>query len=274
MIFSLFTESSAMNSTPVWEAVHQGLVRLGHQVRFNDVDAEVAVIWSQLWAGRMKPNLKTWQKFRATKRDVLVIEVGAIHRGETWRLLRNGEYRLPRHNHDQRAKTMGLTLAPWTQTGDEILIALQRPDSQQWHGQPDINTWLHSTVAEVRKYSQRPITIRPHPRYLSVAVPENCRLMQPQKLTGTYDGFDFLDALKHAWAVINWNSTPGTLAVMRGVPAFVSPTSIAASVANIDLSCLECPAMPDRQQWINDLAHTEWWLSEIADGCAIKQVMS
>jgi hypothetical protein len=30
--------------------------------------------------------------------------------------------------------------------------------------------------------------------------------------------------------------------------------------------------MPDRQQWLNDYAHTEWTVTEIADGLPLTQL--
>jgi len=37
-------------------------------------------------------------------------------------------------------------------------------------------------------------------------------------------------------------------------------------VGNTDLTQIENPLRPDRQQWAWDLAHTEWCVDEIAKG--------
>ena len=61
-----------------------------------------------------------------------------------------------------------------------------------------------------------------------------------------------------------------------GVPAFVSTHSLAYNISNdIDfLFDIENPMMPDRQQWLNDYAHTEYTLEEISQGVPIKSLTS
>jgi hypothetical protein len=95
----------------------------------------------------------------------------------------------------------------------------------------------------------------------------------PKKITGSYDDYDFDQTLKNAWAVVNWNSGPGPQSVIAGVPAFVGPSSLAAPVANLNWSMIETPRMPDRTQWANQLAHTEWTTQELATGAPIKRLL-
>ena len=89
------------------------------------------------------------------------------------------------------------------------------------------------------------------------------------KVAGTYDDYNFNDALTNAWAVVNWNSNPGVQSVIAGVPAFVGGTSLAATVGNTSLAMIEHPYRPDRTQWVNDLAWTEWTVEELAQGVPI-----
>lgn len=96
--------------------------------------------------------------------------------------------------------------------------------------------------------------------------------MMPKAVPNTYDDYDFSQVLAHAHAVVNWNSAPGSLAVINGVPAFVGPTSLAAPVANIDLSQIESPVMPDRSRWFLEICHTEWTIDEIRSGLPISRL--
>ena len=89
---------------------------------------------------------------------------------------------------------------------------------------------------------------------------------------GTYDDFDFEPTRYHA--VVNWSSNPSTQAVIAGVPAFVGPSSLAYDVSNHDFSTIENPIMPDRTQWLNDLAYTEWTIEEISQGIPLKRLTS
>jgi hypothetical protein len=125
----------------------------------------------------------------------------------------------------------------------------------------------------LRKHTQRPIVIRSHPRREVVVLP-GCIIDKPLHMLNTYDDFDFDRALSNAWAVVNWNSGPGSQAAMSGVPAFVGPTSLAAPVANLDWSQIESPARPDRSEWLINLAHTEWTCAELSTGQPIARLFS
>jgi hypothetical protein len=267
MKISLFNNFGAKNSAPVFQAIAQGLHVQGHEVVYHDLTADVAVIWSMLWTGRMRPNQEVHEAFRRQGKTVIVAEVGMIQRGQTWKIGVNGTG-VGSYNFDNlvpnRAATLGLSLKPW-RSGANIVIAMQRHDSQQWAGLPSINAWLDNVVKEIKQHSNRPIVVRPHPRGVS-PLPQGCLIDKPKMTHGTYDDFDFDRVLASAHCVLNWNSGPGPQALIAGVPAFVGPDSLASTVANWDLSQIENPPRPDRTVWLEQLAHTEWTVEEIRSG--------
>jgi hypothetical protein len=267
MKISLFNNFGAKNSAPVFQAIAQGLHAQGHEVVYHDLTADVAVIWSMLWTGRMRPNQEVHEAFRRQGKTVIVAEVGMIQRGQTWKIGVNGTG-VGSYNFDNlvpnRAATLGLSLKPW-RSGANIVIAMQRHDSQQWAGLPGVNTWLANVVKEIKQHSNRPIVVRPHPRGAS-PLPQGGLIDKPKFTHGTYDDFDFDRVLSSAHCVLNWNSGPGPQAVIAGVPAFVGPDSLASTVANWDLSQIENPPRPDRTVWLEQLAHTEWTVEEIRSG--------
>jgi hypothetical protein len=274
MRFGLFNKFGALNSQPVFAAFQQGLDQLGLAHSSHNMSADVAVIWSVLWSGRMRQNQAVWQHFRKLGRPVVVLEVGMLQRGQTWKMGVNGTGSTAFYGHGldlQRPQKLNLQLKPWQESGDDIVIALQRDDSEQWAGLPLTEQWLKQTVDRLRQVTQRPIVIRSHPRREVVVLP-GCIIDKPLHMPNTYDDFDFDRALSHAWAVVNWNSGPGSLAVMSGVPAFVGPTSLAAPVANLDWSQIETPVRPDRSEWLINLAHTEWTCAELATGLPIARL--
>jgi hypothetical protein len=217
-----------------------------------------------------------WQEFRKTQRPVIVLEVGALQRGTTWKLGFNGLgagcYSTAELDPG-RVEKLKISLCPWQQSGQNILIVCQRTDSEQWQGQPSIHQWISDTVCKLRRYTDRPIVVRPHPRERINPMP-GIEIQKPRAIVGTYDDFDFAHALKQAWAVVNWNSGTGSQAVIQGVPAFVSASSLAAPVANTAWDQIESPARPDRTKWVLELAHTEWTTKEIATGEPAKRVLS
>lgn len=273
MKISLYNNFGAKNSVPVFQAIAQGLAAQGYTVTYHDNSADAAVIWSILWAGRMKPNHEVYQTFRRKNKPVIVAEVGMIRRGQTWKIGVNGTG-INSYNFDNlipnRAASLGLQLRPW-RSGTNVVVAMQRHDSEQWQGQPPIGTWLSDTVAEIRRYTDRPIVVRPHPRGVC-HTPPGCLIDKPKFTVGSYDDFDFDRVLGNAHCVLNWNAGPGPQALMSGVPAFVGPASLASSIANWDLSQIENPPRPDRTQWLEQLAHTEWTVEEIRTGLPFRRL--
>lgn len=273
MKFSLWTDYGALNSRPVFDAFANSLVDNGHTVVYNNNTADVDVIWSVLFHGRMARNKVVWQN----KKPTIVLEVGGIKRGTTWKVGLNGinrdAYFGDDGNTSDRRISLGLELTPWRTDGEFILICGQHDKSLQWQDMPRISEWLISTIEEIRKHTDRSIIYRPHPRCPLPNIEnqfKNVYRQEPKHVSGTYDDFDM--QFDNIWATISHSSNPGIHSCIAGVPSFVSSHSLAYPVAN-DINLLhniENPAKPDRSQWLNDYAYTEWTIKEISDGIPLK----
>ena len=90
MKFSLWTNYGAINSKPVFDAFRTGCHSLGYATVDNSNDADVDVIWSVLFNGRMAQNQLVWKNAHGKKKPVIVLEVGGIQRGTTWKVGLNG----------------------------------------------------------------------------------------------------------------------------------------------------------------------------------------
>jgi hypothetical protein len=275
MKFSLFKEHGALNSKPVFAAFEHSLRNQGHTVCNSDMHCDVAVIWSVLWSGRMRANRPVWEYYRKTHRPVVVLEVGSIQRGITWRIgingIGNNSRFVPAGQGSARAKLLGIKARPWRNHGTAILVCAQNNKSLLWHGQPSVEQWFLSVYNTIRSCSDRPIVLRPHPRCAVENIDQTLHGVSrqcPVQLTNTYDDYDL--CFDDVWATVNWSSNPGVLSVINGVPAFTGPDSVAHAVANVDFNNIETPCMPDRTQWINDLAWREYTVEEIAQGLPLK----
>ena len=275
MRFSLWTSYGALNSKPVFDAFAHSLVSNGHIVTHNDINADVNVIWSVLFNGRMAGNQSVWQQ----KKPTIVLEVGGINRGTTWKVGLNGinrdAYFGEQDNDRSRADHLGLVCKPWRSNGDFILICGQHDKSLQWQGMPSMSQWLLDTIDTIRTHSERPILFRPHPRCPLPTIEnefKNVYRQQPVQLPNSYDDFDM--GFDNVHATVSYSSNPGVHSIINGIPAFVGTSSLAYDVANdIDfLHDIENPMMPDRTQWLNDYAHTEYTLDEIAQGIPLKRL--
>ena len=277
MKFSLWTAYGALNSKPVFDAFEHSLISNGHTVTRNDSNTDVNVIWSVLFNGRMAGNQTVWEQ----KKPTIVLEVGGINRGTTWKVGLNGinrdAYFSEQNNDRSRADHLGLVCKPWRSNGDFILICGQHDKSLQWQGMPRMSNWFLETYDEIRKHTERPILFRPHPRCRLEHIErglKNVHRQQPTQILGTYDDYDM--GFDNVWATVSYSSNPGIHSVLAGVPAFVGTSSLAYDVANdIDfMHDIENPMMPERQQWLNDYAHTEYTIEEISQGIPIKRLTS
>jgi hypothetical protein len=275
MKISLWKQYGALNSGPVFDAFAISLVDNGHTVVYNDNTADVDVIWSVLFNGRMARNKTIWEN----KKPTIVLEVGGIKRGTTWKVGLNGinrdAYFGEQDNDRTRADSLGLVCKPWRSNGDFILICGQHDKSLQWQNMPPMSNWFLNIYDEIRKYTERPIVFRPHPRCRLDHIErglKNVYRQEPNHIANTYDDFDM--GFDNVWATISYSSNPGTHSCINGVPAFVSTHSLAYSVGNdIDfLYDIENPMMPNRQQWLNDYAHTEYTIEEISQGLPLKNL--
>ena len=287
MIFCLYTDYGALNSKPVFEAFAKSIIDAGHTVIYNEPyrvmdhydNYDVAVIWSVLWNGRMAKNKQIWDINRSLSKPVIVLEIGGIKRGTTWKVGLNGINRTAyfgeQDNDRSRAASLGLVCKPWRSDGNFILIAGQHDKSLQWQNMSRMSNWFLETYDEIRKHTERPILFRPHPRCRLEHIErglKNVYRQEPVKISGSYDDFDM--GFDNVHCTISYSSNPGIHSVIAGVPSFVSTHSLAYPVGNdIDfLYDIENPMMPDRTQWLNDYAHTEYTIEEIATGLPLKNL--
>jgi len=275
MKFSLWTQYGALNSKPVFDAFANSLNNNGHDVAYNDLSADVNVIWSVLFNGRMAGNKAVWEQQKPT----IVLEVGGINRGTTWKVGLNGinrdAYFGPSGNSSDRVRLLGLQVKPWKYGGEHILIAGQHDKSLQWKDMPSMSTWVHDTITFIRAQTDRPIIFRPHPRCPLPAIEHDfkgVKRQEPLQIKGSYDDFDM--QFNNIWATVSWSSNPGIHSIINGVPAFTGPSSLAFDVAEQNLRNIENPLYGDRTQWLNDYAHTEYTIGEISQGIPLKHLTS
>ena len=281
MKIALFPEYGSLNSQPVFEALIRHLQSKNEKIMINKYDntCDVAVIWSVLWRGRMEKNKKVWDDFRSQGKPVVVLEVGGLRRNVTWKMAINGINRdADFANHvfdDKRWPLFKLELKPWQQTGNVIVICGQHHNSEQWKGLPKLNSWVEQQIKIIRKYCDKPIVIRPHPRnpfnFDEKKYP-HVRVNLPKRDHSTYDDTDFKKILRSTWSVVNHSSNPAIEAVINGIPVFVSESSLCHDVGNTNVADILHPAMPARQNWANRMAYCEWTTEEIGQGLPWKRI--
>lgn len=163
------------------------------------------------------------------------------------------------------SRNLNISLKSYRQTGNHILICLQRNGGWSMRGY-DVLKWLDTTIKSIKAHSDRHIIVRSHPgdkkiksmlkiNYANVSLSVNPSL--------TSD-------LKNCWATVVYNSSPSVASLIEGVPAFLTDPepqhSQSHEVANTDLSLIENPLLPDRQTWIEKLSMCHWNFDELRSG--------
>lgn len=128
----------------------------------------------------------------------------------------------------------------WKQ-GEKVFVIPVAPNCATWH---EAHHWTADTVAELKKHTDREIVVKP----------KNAAPL-----------FTMLDK---AWAVVSHSSVAAVEAAQNGVPVFGPETSPAYPVGLSDLSKIETPAMPKRDEWLKTLSYSQYSLNEIRSGKA------
>ncbi len=272
MRFKIYRENGALNSSPVLDAFATGLISRGHTI--VDHNEDVGVIWSVLWQGRMRPNKAIYESFSKINKPIIIIEVGNLKRGTTWRICLNHINRLGKFGNDidldpLRPQLLNVSLdPPKDRRKGEILIACQHSASLQWNTQPSMEEWVKQTISQIKKYSSRRIVVRPHPRSPIREKFVDAVIELPRKIENSYDDFD-IDYNYHC--VINYNSGPAVQAAINGTPIICDSSSLAYPVSE-KWENLENPRLADRDEWFLKLCHTEWTVEEISQGIPISRL--
>jgi len=267
MIFSLWKGYGAKGSLPVFDSFEQGASRHGHTCVYHDESADAHVIWSVLERGKMSLNSRLWN----LGKPVIVLETSTVPLSNTWRVGLNGltkDHIVMFPDQIKRENFLFPKMSEWkyNQQGF-ILICTQNTKSKLWHGMPEPREWVRELITNIRKFTDRKIVVRSHPRSPFPVYEHNYENVTRQVPANKQDFSDsLLDAIDNAWCVINHNSSPSVISVINGVPVFCDKTSLSSAVSNYDLRCVESLKYPDRSQWFEWLMRTEWTLQEISSG--------
>ena len=177
----------------------------------------------------------------------------------------------------QISKECGISLDSVKRNGKNVVVFLQR-DMGWSMGSTGVFEWTLKTVEKIKKYTDRPIILRPHPgdkKALITYLPQLIRAFKVDlrvKISTQKTSFE-LD-LVDAWAVVNHNSSAIVGPIIQGHHAFITDPekSQCAEVAHTDFSLLETPKEFDRQHWLERISMFHWKFSELENGTAWRHI--
>jgi hypothetical protein len=275
MRVAYFPNQCAQNSKQPLEALLDCLRRSGHTLVENSMDADMAVLWSVLWHGRMAANQRAYMHYQELKRPTIIMDIGALYRGQTWKIALNhitaeGYYGHQENLDWDRPRKLGISQAINLSRNPAILLAGQHAKSLQVTDIASQEEWANEKFQELRKVTDRPVFYRPHPRttlHQKKLLP-GIQIIKPQPVANTYDHFD-MHFDYHA--IVNHNSGPGIQAAISGTRPIVDSTSLAYPVS-IKMEHIDNPYDLDRDQWLVEICHTEYTIEEIKKGTWLQRL--
>ena len=192
----------------------------------------------------------------------------------------------PSDRWEQIQKDQNIEIKPWRTNGEYVLVVLQRPGDTSLRKliekHRSYENFVSYTITEIRKNTNRPIMIRPHPsrkedqlKIIESLELKNIIISDTPSVAGSLSGGDGLyKDFEGAWAVVGFNSNALTESVCEGIPTFsMCSSSMAWEMSNKTLDYLENPVTFERQQWLNDLGYCQWREDECLNGDPIRHLL-
>lgn len=151
----------------------------------------------------------------------------------------------------QRWEALGKTIRPWRPSGSFVMVCPPGALYASMHGF-DREAWLSNVLITLTANTDRRIVVR-------------------QKPTKGRDE-PLWKSLRDCHALVAHSSNSAVEAVLYGVPVFCTDPCAAYAMGEPDVSRIESPKFPDRDQWAFNLAAAQWNLIEMRDGTCWAQL--
>jgi len=155
---------------------------------------------------------------------------------------------------DDRFLKFNKKFTPWRKIGSKILIAAPDEKPCKFY-ETTQEQWINNTVAEIKKYTDRPVEVRQR-------APKRIDRISTNTLQQALDDDVF--------ALVTFNSVAAVESVFHGIPVFtLAPANAASPVGLQDLSQIENPYYADKDKlyaWACHLAYGQFHVNEIKTG--------
>lgn len=158
--------------------------------------------------------------------------------------------------HDDRWRSLDYPILK-RKSGNHVLLVTPSEKPCKFYG-IDRDTWVNETVAEIKKYTDRPIVIRD-------------KAVRQQRINKT-----IFEDLENCHALVTYQSIAAVESVLHGVPAFTLAPTAADPVGDKDLSLIETPTKQDEHKiykWACHLAYGQFHIDEFKNGTAYTLLM-
>ena len=158
-----------------------------------------------------------------------------------------------------RWQALGIVLKP-RKFGRKIIVAAPDEKPCRFYG-IDQQQWVEQTVAEIKKYTDRPVEVRQR---------------APKRIDRVATAPLHQVLANDVHALVTFNSVAAVESIFAGVPAFVlAPTHVAAPVANTTLNSIEDPIWANQDlidAWCHSMAYGQYHVKELQNGTAFRMM--
>lgn len=254
------------------EAMVSGITRTGDKVLSvtpaakyrGGVHADVAVFYG------LKDNLmRIYKEYIAAGKRTILMDLGYWGRTEGGRLCGyhrvvanslhpNYYYQMSKHSSDRFLK-FGLEVKPVDKSGKYVLLA-GMSEKAAWVFNLKPLEYEKRMLAEIRKYTDKPILYRPKPSWRGAGPIDGTTYSPPEE--------DITEALNRSSVIVTHHSNVSIDAILNGKPCIVTGHGVGMAVSS-SVDCIEEPYFPyeeKRMRWLSDIAYTQWTVKEIQAG--------
>lgn len=153
---------------------------------------------------------------------------------------------------------------PWREPtpNGHIILAGSSLKYHQFHGLPHPTAYFEQIVAELRRYTDRPIHYRPKPSW---------RAAEPIEGTEFVPTGSFEDRAAGAHAIITHGSNAALIGMLSGIPSIILGNGVMRPISSTELGEIEQPRLAsddERVQLLANLAWSQYTLREFRSGMA------
>lgn len=270
------------NSSSRLEGV-KSLIDINHHY----TDCDIAVILGS-WKNRDRDHHAVRNSVVENSRCFVVIETPLLNRlvgstntyhriGINGFLNNHGRFYISNQPSDRR-ENLGIKWNGWNNKKDGyILLMLQLPGDASLRG-INIYDWATQTISRIRKYSSKKIVVRTHPAHNLKDTDEyykfSYNLLTKHKDVEFSLGTEktIQEDLDNAYCTIAYTSGSSIDSIIAGVPVLTGdPGNFAFEISSNyveDIENLKLAPNDVVEQWINNLAYSQWSVEEIKNGTA------
>ncbi len=212
-----------------------------HVNNFNDFNKTIATYGYLRGTGEILKKVKNFfyidhGYFKQSKRKFIKNKVINLGLDGYFRIAYNDYWHNGSGNHlPDRLNKLSLEIKEKKKTGDYVILSEPVPEAIDHY---NLYNWTQNTIDKLKNYTDRKIIL--HSRRSEIKLD---------------------DLLKNAWAFVSDHSSAGFKAMMEGVPAFFTNSTL-SKISSID----KIEKHEINYDTFNNLAYEQWTIEEIQNG--------